>query len=77
MRIDRRVRHTSANDCRSVKRGGAEALMGPTGCYCESSVQRPGAKRWSGAIRYRVKVPVMSMMPIPTSNDPEATVITR
>src|SRR5439155_26417197 len=39
--------------------------------------QRPGAKRWSGAIRYRVKVPVMSMMPIPTSNDPEATVSTR
>ncbi len=47
--------------------------MGPTGWYCEPGGQRPGAKRWSGAIRYRVKVPVMSMMPIPTSNDPEAT----
>ena len=32
---------------------------------------------FTGAMRYRVKVPVMSMMPIATSNDPEATVITR
>ena len=51
--------------------------MWPTRCYCERGRQRPGANRWSGAIRYRVKVPVMSMMPIPTSSDPETTVIAR
>src|SRR5437667_6434442 len=42
VRIDRRVRHTSANDCRRVKRGGAEGLMGPTGCYCDPDRSEAG-----------------------------------
>src|SRR5439155_14457751 len=44
VRIDRRVRDTSANECRSVKRGGAEGLMGPTRCYCEPGDRWPAIR---------------------------------
>ena len=74
VRIDRRVRHTSAKDCRSVTRGRrgrthVAGTMRTAGGTSEAGREPAGAAR-SGT---RVKVPVMSMMPIPTSSDPETT----
>ena len=83
MRIERNVLHTSAADCRSVSRGGwrggdeAGSDMGPTGCYFDEVPYSPGANRCSGAFRYRVNVPVISITPSTTRMPPDTIEIPR
>src|SRR3989442_1697148 len=76
VRIERRVRQTSATDSRSVTLRGLEDMAtGPILGRC-LKIHRPGAYRASGAVS-RVHTPAATRTPTVTSTTPETPEIQR